>query len=265
MRPIRPPGAAPLVSLLLAFLVPAAAAATGPVEEVRVLGDASLADDFEAVGNFARIEEETLETVALVHPNEAFVRIPGVWISRGSGQEHLTAIRSAVLTGPGACGAFLLLENGVPVRPSGFCNVNGLFELHTELAAGLEVVRGPASALYGGNALRGVINVLAPSVRPGASVTLEAGPWDYGRIGLRAGRETGRGAVGLAFTGVSANGWRDATGHDQQKLSLQWDTSVGAWDVSSLLSAVNLNQETGGFVLGDRAYEDDDLDRKSVV
>ena len=249
----------PLLPLLLLGAVLGPAAAAEGVEEVRVVGDASLAEAFEQVGNFARVDEDTLEAIGLVHPNEAFVRVPGVWISRGSGQEHLTAIRSAVLSGPGACGAFLVLENGVPVRPNGFCNVNGLFELHTELASGLEVVRGPASALYGGNALRGVVNVLAPSARSGTSITLEAGPWDYGRASLRTGADTDAGQFGLAFTGVSANGWRDATGHDQQKLSLSWDTSVGEWDVASLLSAVNLNQETGGFVVGFQAFEDSAL------
>ena len=42
--------------------------------------------------------------------------MPGTLIQRGSGQESLTAIRSPVLTGPGSCGAFLMLENGVPIQ-----------------------------------------------------------------------------------------------------------------------------------------------------
>ena len=54
---------------------------------------------------------------AATHPNELFDAVPGTWISRGSGQEHLTAIRSPVLTGAGACGAFLLLEDdGTPAQ-----------------------------------------------------------------------------------------------------------------------------------------------------
>ena len=258
------PGQVTLRFLALCLLSVSASAQTSgeqdaTLEEVRVVGDASLASAFEQVGNYARVDEAAIALTGPVHPNETLVRVPGVWVSRGSGQEHLTAIRSAVLTGPGACGSFLLLENGVPVRPSGFCNVNGLFEVHTELASGIEVVRGPASALYGGNALRGVINVQSPGTPAGVSVTLEGGPWDYARAGVRAGMETERGQVGVAFTGVTANGWRDATGHDQQKLSLNWDTVVGAWDVSTLLSAVNLNQETGGFVVGFEAYKDGDL------
>ena len=34
----------------------------------------------------------------------------GVWLSRGSGQEHLTAIRSPVLAGAGSCGDFIELR-----------------------------------------------------------------------------------------------------------------------------------------------------------
>ena len=82
------------------------------------------------------INEKELENLDAQHPKQIFRRSPGVWISRGSGQEHLTAIRSPVLAGPGACGSFLILEDGIPIRPTGFCNVNGLFETPFEIASG---------------------------------------------------------------------------------------------------------------------------------
>ena len=78
--------------------------------------------------SISSIGEKELSDLDAQHPKQIFRRAPGVWISRGSGQEHLTAIRSPVLSGPGACGSFLVLEDGLPVRPTGFCNVNGLFE-----------------------------------------------------------------------------------------------------------------------------------------
>ena len=78
--------------------------------------------------SISSISEDELVQLDAQHPKQIFRRSPGVWISRGSGQEHLTAIRSPVLTGPGACGSFLLLADGIPIRPTGFCNVNGLFE-----------------------------------------------------------------------------------------------------------------------------------------
>ena len=75
------------------------------------------------------INSEEIFLVDAQHPKQVFSRVPGIWISRGSGQEHLTSLRSPVLTGPGACGSFLILEDGIPVRPNGFCNVNGLLKL----------------------------------------------------------------------------------------------------------------------------------------
>ena len=107
------------------------------------------------------LNSEEITLIDAQHPKQVFTRIPGIWISRGSGQEHLTSIRSPVLSGPGACGSFLILEDGIPVRPNGFCNVNGLFETQTEIASSLEVIRGPASARYGSNAMHGVINVVS--------------------------------------------------------------------------------------------------------
>ena len=41
--------------------------------------------------------QETLENIALVHPAEALNGVAGVNIHRGSGQEHLTAIRLSLI------------------------------------------------------------------------------------------------------------------------------------------------------------------------
>ena len=122
------------------------------------------------------LNSEEITIVEAQHPKQIFNRVPGVWISRGSGQEHLTSIRSPVLTGPGACGSFLILEDSIPVRPSGFCNVNGLFETLTESASSLEVIRGPASARYGSNAMHGVINVVSRPLSDINSFSSNIGP-----------------------------------------------------------------------------------------
>ena len=115
--------------------------------------------------SISSLNSDDLNKLEAQHPKQIFRRVSGVWISRGSGQEHLTSMRSPVLSGPGACGSFLIMEDGVPVRPSGFCNVNGLFETSYELAQGVEAITGPASARYGANAMHGVINVLTKEVK----------------------------------------------------------------------------------------------------
>jgi iron complex outermembrane recepter protein len=249
-------------ALMAAAAAPAAAETSGnPLEEIVVTGQRSLAPEFSSIGNFTLIDRDAVRRTGAVHAHETMVRVPGVWISRGSEQEHLTAVRSAVLSGPGACGAFLLQENGVPIRPAGFCNVNNLFELNVEQAAAIEVIRGPASALYGGNALHGVINVVAPAAEPGLPqrVSAEVGPWKYFRLGADLSAAVGEGAVRAVLSATSSDGWRDDTGHDQQKLSVAWDRAFGSWQASTLLSATNLKQDTGGFVIGFESYKDSNL------
>ena len=225
------------------------------LEEIVVVADGSVRSRQGDLGSVTTVDAEALDLVRANHVHETLARVPGVWVQRGSGHEHLTAIRSGVLAGPGACGEFLYLENGIPIRPAGFCNINNLFEVNTEQAAAIEVVRGPASALFGGNALHGVVNVVARRGTAPPALSVEFGPYDYHQA--RAGGTLGQ--VHLDVHSTHSGGYRDATGFGQQKASLSHAFETGAWEVSNLLSATLLNQETGGFVRGYRAYDDDDL------
>ena len=57
-----------------------------------------------------------------------------------------------------------MAQDGIPLRASGFCNVNELFDAHSEQAGGIEVIKGPAGVAYGANAMHGMINVLSPAI-----------------------------------------------------------------------------------------------------
>jgi len=203
------------------------------------------------MGSVAVVDGDAIELTRASHVHEILVRVPGVWVSRGSGHEHLTAIRSGVLTGAGACGEFLLLENGVPIRPAGFCNVNNLFEVNTEQAAAIEVVRGPASALFGGNALHGVINTVTATSAGASHGSVEAGPYGYAQGRLDIGGDRWR------FNGLttSSDGYRAETGYGQHKVYAGARADLAGWEVSTTASATLLNQETGGFVRGFEAYD----------
>ena len=188
---------------------------------------------------------------AATHASELLNRVPGAMVQRGSGEESLTAIRSPVLTGAGSCGAFLFLENGVPIRPVGFCNVNEMLEINTEQADAIEVIRGTGTALYGSNAVHGIVNVLqdAPAELPKASVGLEAGPSDYQRVkaaGSLAGDATQFGAKALY---THDGGWRDSAGFDEAKLNatLANDATTSTVPTRVDLAATWLDQETAGF------------------
>lgn len=209
-------------------------------------------------GNVGLIGDDAIATVAPTHATEIFWRVPGAWVTRNSGQESLVGIRSPVLSGAGACGAFLFLEDGLPSRPAGFCNVNQLFELNLEQARMIEVVRGPGSALYGSNALHGIVNVLMPSPADGRDQVLaDVGPADYYRGRFSRGRWDG--ARGFRVTGQAAHdgGWRDDSGYRQAKVNAGWLAQSGTIERELSLAATTLGQDTAGFITGFETYRDD--------
>lgn len=208
---------------------------------------------------------EEIERLGAQHISEALNRLPGVNLNRGNGAEHLTAIRSPVLTGSQGAGSFLYLEDGVPLRAAGFANINGLFEAADELAGRIEVVRGPGSAVYGSNALHGLVNVLTPDpTRNERSVALEAG--SYGRAALRASL-SGQTRLGAGWMGLGLrheDGWRDDASLDRRVLQTRLDGQTGRTQWSLRLSGVDLEQETATFVRGFEAYEDEAASRTNA-
>jgi outer membrane receptor protein involved in Fe transport len=62
----------------------------------------------------------------------------------------------------------LLLIDGVPFNDDLYGTAYTWEITPLDLAKAVEIVRGPASALYGGNATNGVINVRTPTIAPGA-------------------------------------------------------------------------------------------------
>jgi len=134
---------------LLLALLPAAPGIAAQLETVVVTGSRAPQPVSELAASIRAVSSEELQLVRAVHISEALSRVPGTWISRGNGQEHLTAIRSPVFTGPGSCGAFYLAEDGLRLRPAGTCNVNELSEVNSEQAARIEVLRGPGTAVHG--------------------------------------------------------------------------------------------------------------------
>jgi outer membrane receptor protein involved in Fe transport len=206
-------------------------------------------------GNISKIDADEIDFVKAQQPAELLNRIPGVDIQQGSGVEHLTAIRSPVLTGTAGAGSFLYLEDGVPMRAAGFANVNELMDAMTEEAGGIEVIRGPGSALYGSNAEHGLVNILtrAPSLTPEGSLTGWLGPHGVADLDGTASTSVTSGPVTQGFRGSFAlnndGGFRDHSGYGQQKLQLRYDYSQPDTTVKTTLDTVNINQETAGYLV----------------
>jgi outer membrane receptor protein involved in Fe transport len=257
---------APRALLTVLLLAAAGLAATVPAvadalpEEIVVTAGRYPASTLDLAGNTARVDADRISLLNPSHIYDIGTQIPGTWLSRGSGQENLTAIRSPVLTGPGSCGSFLVLEDGMASRPAGFCNVNELFEIPAEQAAAVEVIRGPATALYGSNAVHGTINVLLPE--PGdreAELSGELGPNGFVRGKMLLGTPGPTSDTGL-IGGLAIDrdgGFRDASDYRQAKGFLKYATTLDAGRLELGFSGNVLDQETAGFIIGKDAYKDE--------
>lgn len=236
------------------------------VDEIVVSGERRARAASAAPFSVSTLGADELERLSADHPAEALNRSAGVLIHRGNGQEHLTAIRSPVLTGGAGAGSFLYLEDGVPLRSAGFANVNELLEAHSEIAGRVEVVRGPSGAAYGANAIHGVINVITRGPTEDLDYFLDTSADTVGRIKGRAFVSGENGAHGF-FAGLSIlddPGYREESGADLQKISLQQVWAGARTTASTTFAGFNLNQETAGFVEGTRAYLDETLRRQNA-
>ncbi len=180
-------GDLPRPARIAAILILAAAAAPGvlaqqavPVKETVVVTATAAAEDEPAVGAAAtvvtreRIEREGFRTVA-----EVLRSVPGVDIVRSGSDGSVTfaQIRGANST------QTLVLVDGQRLNSPYFPGYD-LSGLTTENIERIEIVRGPFSALYGSDALGGVIQIFT---RPTASGLAGRATAEAGDAGQRSG------------------------------------------------------------------------------
>ncbi len=243
-----------------------ASAQTAPVqlpadiERITTTGSRHGADDSDAPVIISAVGQQDINLVSPTHIEEVLKFIAGAQVQRGNGQEYLPALRSQVFSGAGACGGLLTAEDGIPLRAAGFCNINELFEAHSEMAERVEVLKGPGSALYGSNAVHGVINVITPDITQGGGLLgYDYGSYGYNRVKLRSGYHYGDGGVGLNASLTRDNGYRVAEGLDQEKLNLRHEHAFSSLTLTTGLTYTNLEQETAGYISGTDAYKDAQL------
>lgn len=188
-----------------------------------------------------RAIEETQPT----HPSELMGQVPGVWVNVTGGEGHMTSIRQPLTTDP----VYLFLEDGVPTRSTGFFNHNALYEVNVPQADRVEVVKGPANALYGSDAIGGVVNSVtrAPAADADQELTLEGGAYGYARALASISRRFGSDGVRLNANYTRTDGWRDGTAYDRLALDLRWDrTFANGVAMKTVVSWSTIDQKTAG-------------------
>lgn len=254
-----------LIALIAALAGPVAALNLQPpdrppatLERITVEARRGPIDPLRAPPESTEFDSKTLERVAPQQPAEIVNRAPGARVQQGSGQESLLAVRSPVLTGAGACAAFRITADALPVRATGFCNVNQLFELPLAAAVSLRVDRGPGSGHSASGALHGAIAVATPTgAADEFSVAFRAGSHDnYQETSRWAGGVGKDGRIGLWLARQDAGSFRDQEGYRRDEWAMAW-MPQGSSDSVIRASHIGLDQDTAGFVRGFDAYRDE--------
>ncbi|MDD4951988.1 MAG: TonB-dependent receptor, partial [Desulfovibrionaceae bacterium] len=177
---------AALCLIVLAFAGQAAAEHNATrMDELVVTATRTLKKVDEAPASVTVLTREDLKKNNYETLDEALRREAGVWIRRGRALQETTPNIS--MRGMGGGDRILVLINGLPAN-SGYDGSAPWNELPMGNVERIEISRGPSSALYGGNAMGGVVNVITklPMDRE-AEVRAGFGSHDTYKYGLRAG------------------------------------------------------------------------------
>jgi outer membrane receptor for ferrienterochelin and colicins len=140
---------------------------------------------------------------------EAIEEATGLLVTTETGRQQRPSIR-----GTGNKHTLVLIDGRRVV--AGFKDMFGLEQVPVDLIDHIEVVRGPASALYGSDAIGGVVNIITR--RPTRRLAL-GGTMQYGQNGYHEGEETnGRAYVGKATERLGvflAGGYQKKNGFDR--------------------------------------------------
>lgn len=123
-----------------------------------------------------KIEKKTIENYPASNTDNLLRMIPGINVNRSSG--IFSRNSSVTMRGmPGASRSLILLD-GVPLNKSAGGTINWHLITPDEIER-IEVVKGPGSALYGNNAMSGVINIITKKPQKNIQGMINGGYGSY--------------------------------------------------------------------------------------
>ena len=192
------------------------------------------------------ISEEEIENVKPRNAADVLQRIPGVNSSSLGAESALTSIRIPThFTNPYT----LVLVDGVPTSSYGSGSAGSFSEINSDNIARIEVVKGPGSALYGSNAIGGIINIITkdPTAKPQVKLWTELGSYDQWRSGLGGSASGDKLSFNFDLNYINSDNWREYSAVDKKagNLKLQYlptDQSL----LTFKLDYVNFDNESSG-------------------
>lgn len=143
---------------------------------------------------------------------------PGVNMVDLGNEQHTMSIRRPIDYGA----SYLYLEDGIPIRTSGIFNHNALLEINMANVNQIEIIRGPASSMYGSEAIGGAVNFISKkaSTSPTIGASVQGNNLGYKRTDFFAS-STVKKKLGIRLSGYYADQSNGTLAHsDFNKLAL---------------------------------------------
>ncbi len=146
---------------------------------------------------------------------EVLNKTPGVLVTNQGNEQTQMSIRQPMSLNA----LFLYLEDGLPIRPPGIFQANALIEINQLALSAIEIVHGPASSLYGAEAVGGAINFISqrPTVVPTGKIGIQFDQFGYARLQYGGGATVGK--FGFYVGGLISrqrNSWLSNSDYDKQ-------------------------------------------------
>ncbi|MHA8102852.1 TonB-dependent receptor [Aquirufa nivalisilvae] len=173
-----------------------------------------------------KISATLLQDTKAIQLTEIINKVPGVVMLNYNNEQHAMGIRQPFGTSP----YFLYMEDGLPLRPLGVFNHNALIETNIQGLNSVEVIKGPASSLYGPEAVGGAINLIskmAPGT-PTASIGFQADEWGYARSQFTAGGQLSKkwSLMTGGYIARQKNAWASNSDFDKSSINVRLDYQI---------------------------------------
>lgn len=172
-----------------------------------------------------KINSVTLDEKKATFVGQLLNQTPGVYITDLGNGQHMTSIRYPITT----TAVYQYLEDGIPIRPAGLFNHNAMYEINLEGIDSIEVLKGPASSLYGSNAAGGAVNFLtrAAGAKPQAMIGYQRSNQGFEKYDFGLSGSTQHHGLRLSgFVSDRTGGWQQYNNADRAGVTVRHDWEI---------------------------------------
>ncbi|MGF7075628.1 TonB-dependent receptor [Mucilaginibacter sp. 3215] len=182
-------------------------------------------------------------------------KVAGVYMVNLGNEQHTMAIRQPITYNA----LYLYMEDGVPIRPTGIFNHNSLYEINMSGVKDIEVIKGPASSLYGSNSIGGAVNFITqgPPTGYAGNVSVQGDNYHYRRVDADGGFTQDKfGLYAGGYIAHQTDSWQDYSDFDKYSANFKTTYDFSAKTKLTTSAAYNyLNTQTPGSLDSARFYD----------